>query len=63
MTTDMYVTIPFCHLRLVHGQNNPSIHTWIAPAHENTACDLQSERQQMKNIKNVKSTKYFHYQT
>jgi len=53
---------PFCHLQLVHGQNNPSIHTWTAPADENTACDLQSECQQIKNVKNVKSTKYFHYQ-
>jgi len=50
MATDMYVTLPFCHLRLVHGQNNPSIHTWTVPAHENTACDLLSERQQIKNL-------------
>ena len=42
MATDMYVTVPFCHLRLVHGQNNPSIHTWTVPADENTACDFQS---------------------
>ena len=58
----MYVTIPFCHLRLAHGQNNPSIHTWTVPAHENTACDLQSKCQQMKKPKNVKSTKCFHTQ-
>jgi len=46
----MYVTVPFCHLRLVHGQNNPSIHTWTVPADENTACDFQS----IKKCKNAK---------
>ena len=58
----MYVTLPFCHLHLVHGQNNPLIHIWTVPAHENTACDFESKHQQIKKLKNVNYTKFYHNQ-